>query len=76
VIGCSVSIDDFGAGYSSLSYLKELPVSILKIKQTFMQGIAEYSENNAITLANITMAHGMSMPVAAEDAGQLDVLLR
>jgi len=34
-----------------------------------MQGIAEYSENKAITLANITMAHGKSMSVAAEGAG-------
>jgi len=44
-----------------------------------MQGIAEDSENKAITLANITMAHGMSMSVAAEDVEtlrQLDVLLR
>src|SRR6266566_5181821 len=52
--GVRVSIDDFGIGYSSLGYLKELPVNALKIDRTFLSGIPA-GRNAAIVAAVIAM---------------------
>ncbi len=65
-IGCSIAIDDFGTGYSSLSYLKHLPVDTLKIDSSFVFDIAQSTENQSITQAIISMAHGLNMKVVAE----------
>ncbi|MFQ5900149.1 MAG: EAL domain-containing protein [Thermodesulfobacteriota bacterium] len=65
-IGINISIDDFGKGYSSLSYLKKFPINSLKIDQSFVQDITEKQEDKAIASAVIAIAHGLKMKVMAE----------
>jgi EAL domain-containing protein (putative c-di-GMP-specific phosphodiesterase class I) len=61
-----VSIDDFGIGYSSLSYLRQLPIDTLKIDQSFVRNIATVRGDSAIVTAVIVMAHALKLEVVAE----------
>ena len=63
--GIQVAIDDFGIGYSSLAYLKELPVSALKIDKSFLAGVPGRIDG-AIVAAVIAMGHAMGLTVIAE----------
>ncbi|HKB78837.1 MAG TPA: EAL domain-containing protein [Thermoanaerobaculia bacterium] len=63
--GVQVSIDDFGIGYSSLAYLKQLPVNALKIDKAFLTGIPGTSDS-AIVAAVIAMGHALGLTVIAE----------
>jgi EAL domain-containing protein (putative c-di-GMP-specific phosphodiesterase class I) len=65
-MGIRIAIDDFGMGYSSLSYPKRLPFDALKIDKTFIRDLADDRQNAAITIAIIQMAHSMNMTVIAE----------
>jgi diguanylate cyclase (GGDEF)-like protein/PAS domain S-box-containing protein len=62
-VGVRVAIDDFGVGYSSLSYLKRLPADILKIDKFF---IKELEEDAAIVKTIVDLAHILGMKVVAE----------
>ena len=64
--GVGIALDDFGKGYSSLSYLKQLPISTLKIDKTFIDSISVMSENKTITRHIIKMGRSMGMAVVAE----------
>jgi len=77
--GVKFSIDDFGTGYSSLSYLKRFPVDALKIDQSFVKNVGSGPDDDAISLAVISLAHTLRLRVIAEgveNAGQLDFLQR
>lgn len=65
-MGIGVSLDDFGKGYSSLNYLKLLPITNLKIDKTFIHGITGNSKQAKIAKALISLAHNMDLTVTAE----------
>lgn len=64
--GISVAIDDFGTGYSSLAYLKEFPVSTLKIDQTFIRDVFENISNATLVRAMVQIADTFQLDVVAE----------
>lgn len=63
--GIKISIDDFGTGFSSLNYLKNLPLDYLKIDQTFIKDFS-LQTNSAITKAIVTLAQSLNMKTIAE----------
>ena len=64
--GCRFSLDDFGSGLSSFSYLKTLPIDFLKIDGQFVREIAEDPVSNAIVAAINQMSHAMGLETIAE----------
>jgi EAL domain-containing protein (putative c-di-GMP-specific phosphodiesterase class I) len=64
--GIFISVDDFGTGFSSLSYLKHFKVNALKIDQIFVKGLPSDKEDVAITTAIISLAQGLGINVVAE----------
>lgn len=64
--GISISIDDYGAGLSSLSYLKQIPANELKIDKSFILNLAEGSSDMLLIKSTIDLAHALGMSVVAE----------
>ncbi len=65
-LGFIISIDDFGTGYSSMSYLKKLPVDIIKIDKSFVDEISVHQDDFAITHAIIQLSTDLGYSVIAE----------
>ena len=65
-LGCRLAIDDYGTGYSSLAYLRTLPVQELKIDKSFVMGLARDASNEIIVRSTIELGHNMGLVVIAE----------
>lgn len=65
-LGLRLALDDFGIGYSSLSYLRRFPVDKLKIDQSFVEGLTSDSSQAALVRAMIAMGHHLGLRVLAE----------
>jgi diguanylate cyclase (GGDEF)-like protein len=65
-LGVRISLDDFGSGYSSLNYVKDLPVDELKIDKSFIEGLGEDATNDAIVRLIVDFAHTLGLKVTAE----------
>ena len=68
--GVRFSIDDFGTGHSSLSYLSSLPVDVLKIDRSFVQNVTASSEQSVLVEAIVAMAGKLGLHVVAEGIEQ------
>ncbi len=65
-LGLTLSMDDFGTGFSSLSYLRNLPLDVLKIDQSFVRELELEENSRAIVKTIITLANSLGMEVVAE----------
>jgi EAL domain-containing protein (putative c-di-GMP-specific phosphodiesterase class I) len=65
-MGVSISLDDFGTGFSSLAYLKRFPVHKVKIDRGFVEGLGRDSDSEAIVAAIVAMSHALGKEVVAE----------
>lgn len=65
-LGVSIALDDFGMGYSSLNYLRHLPIDKLKIDRSFVHGCVEQADQRSIIVAIIALAHALGYSVVGE----------
>jgi EAL domain-containing protein (putative c-di-GMP-specific phosphodiesterase class I) len=78
-LGVKLSLDDFGTGFSSLSYLNALPIDSIKIDRTFIAELEDADGTQTIVNAIIQLAHGLGRTVISEGVetlGQHDELTR
>nr|WP_275666707.1 GGDEF domain-containing phosphodiesterase [Vibrio tubiashii] len=78
-LGVSVAIDDFGVAYSSLNYLKKLPIDVLKIDKSFIDDCVDCETDHMIVRTIIQMGHNLDKTVVAEGvetSEQLEILRR
>jgi diguanylate cyclase (GGDEF)-like protein/PAS domain S-box-containing protein len=65
-LGVRISMDDFGSGYSSLSYLQAFPFDKIKIDRAFVMNLGRNPQSAAIVRAVIDLGHGLEMSIVAE----------
>jgi len=76
-LGCVISLDDFGRGYSTFAHLSRLPVDVLKMDREFLAGISDDQRSAALVHSVIELGNRLSIDVVAEGvetAGQLAAL--
>jgi EAL domain-containing protein (putative c-di-GMP-specific phosphodiesterase class I) len=73
-MGVRVSIDDFGTGFSSLSYLQRLPIDELKVDRSFVAPLTRDQPSSAIVESIIGLAHAVGLTVVAEGVETLEQL--
>ena len=76
-IGCKVALDDFGAGFATFAYIKQLPVDVLKIDGLFIRNLGRSRDNQVFVKAMLDIARGfnkLTVAEAVEDETCLDIL--
>ncbi|MGH2556606.1 MAG: putative bifunctional diguanylate cyclase/phosphodiesterase [Actinomycetota bacterium] len=71
-LGVRLAIDDFGIGFSSLNYLRQLPVDVVKIDRSFVSGIASQSDEWALARGIVKLVHGLGLETVAEGVERAD----
>jgi diguanylate cyclase (GGDEF)-like protein/PAS domain S-box-containing protein len=72
--GISVSLDDYGTGYSAMTYLQRLPVTELKVDQSFVAGLAAGTHDSVLVRSAIELGHHLNLTVVAEGVETADAL--
>jgi EAL domain-containing protein (putative c-di-GMP-specific phosphodiesterase class I) len=65
-LGVRISMDDFGTGYSSLSYLRSFPFDKIKIDRSFVNGVGENADSQAIVRAIVSLGASLGITITAE----------
>jgi EAL domain-containing protein (putative c-di-GMP-specific phosphodiesterase class I) len=65
-LGVKLAVDDFGAGYSSLAYLRRFPVDYLKIDRSFIHGLGRSLDDTVLVSGVISLAQSLNLAVVAE----------
>ena len=73
-LGAKLSIDDFGTGFSSLTYMRRLPVSELKLDRTFLSGAPRDERAVSVIRSTVDLAHSLGLRIVAEGIENLDAL--
>jgi diguanylate cyclase (GGDEF)-like protein len=73
-LGVELSIDDFGTGFSSLTYIRRLPVSELKLDRTFLTGAPRDKRAVAVIRSTVDLAHSLGLRIVAEGIENLEAL--
>jgi diguanylate cyclase (GGDEF)-like protein len=71
-LGVRLAIDDFGSGNSSLSYLKRLPIDVLKIDKSFVLAMHDSEDDAVIVRSTIDLGHNLGLKVVAEGVSSVD----
>ncbi|WP_339030999.1 EAL domain-containing protein [Bradyrhizobium symbiodeficiens] len=74
-LGVRISMDDFGSGYSSLSYLQAFPFDKIKIDRAFITNLGRNPQSAAIVRAVIDLGHGLEMSIVAEGVETIEQLV-
>jgi diguanylate cyclase (GGDEF)-like protein len=75
-LGVEVALDDFGSGYSSLAYLRELPVDVLKLDQAFVRPMSTDPRAAALVQSAVDLAHSLGLRMVAEGVDDARALER
>jgi EAL domain-containing protein (putative c-di-GMP-specific phosphodiesterase class I) len=73
-LGVLLAVDDFGAGYSSLNYLRTLPVDVLKIDKVFVDAAGRGGQDDVLLRAIIELGHSLGLTVVAEGVERAEQL--
>jgi EAL domain-containing protein (putative c-di-GMP-specific phosphodiesterase class I) len=77
LLGCKLALDDFGTGYSSMARLRNMPIDIVKVDQSFVRNIASSNQDKEIVRSIVKLAHSLEKEIVAEgveDLACLDIL--
>jgi diguanylate cyclase (GGDEF)-like protein len=72
--GVMIAVDDFGTGYTSLAYLRDLPIDELKLDQSFVIPMLDDEKASALVASSIHLGHSMGLRIVAEGVETVDVL--